>query len=907
MLGQTISHYKILEKIGEGGMGVVYKARDIQLDRLVALKFLATNRLQNPESRQRFIREAKAAAALDHPNICTVFEIGEAEGQIFIAMAYLEGKPLSDLIDHGGPLKIEDVIEIAAQAAEGLEAAHRKGVFHRDIKPANLIVLRATSRSIVKIMDFGLARLAGASKLTRHESSLGTVGYMSPEQAQGRDVDATTDIWALGVVLYEMATGKAPFRGEYDAAVLYSLINEHPQPLTVVRGDAPSELGRITNKCLAKDPRERHQAAAALIADLRTLQRQLELGAAAAPQPDPARPQTTATAASAPAAVLSGANRRWDLVLVAAVVAVMAGVSWWVFRSQTAGAPRPVAYRLSQMTRDEGQARFPALSPDGKLLAYSSDRGGDNQFDVWVQQVAGGEPIRLTRNPALDVQPSFSPDGNHIVFFSERDGGGVYLIPSLGGSERLLTTDDGQDARFSPDGKWVSYAVVYGAGDARLFVIPVTGGASREVNAGLPSVFAPIWSPDSRFLVFSGNETAVVDTSFRPGPSADWYAIPVEGGEVTKLGVADVFRKTGILDADLPRGWASSGTEIVFEADGNVWKIPVSTGDWRIAGPPQRLTAGTGEYNPSSATDGRVAFATRTGSRSIWFLPMDANSGRVTGRLRRVTYGTTYESFPVISRDGKRLVLASDRNGTNDIWLIDLETGEERAVVITPADERRAVISPDGSRLAFQRVEQGRYSVYVAPITGGPEVRVCEHCRSMLTWSPDGESLIVSDGTPESLATLNVATLQTTLIAERQGEYAVFDGVFSPDGAWFAFDMLVAPGLRPIYVVSAREPRPVPQEKWIKVADDYFQGKPWWSPDGNLLYFYSRRDNFECIWAQRLDPATKQPRGDPFAVRHLHDSLRVPNGSFIGYGGAADGLYLVLEEARGNIWLAEPQ
>ena len=271
----TISHYRIIEKLGEGGMGVVYKAIDTKLDRTVALKFLAPDLVSNDESRQRFIREAKAAAALQHPNICTVHEIDEVDGRTFIAMAYLQGEELTKRIEKG-PLSVERLLDIAVQVARGLQEAHSKGVVHRDIKPANIM---DTTTGQAVLMDFGLAQVAAeASKLTREGTTVGTSAYMSPEQTSGEKLDQRTDIWALGVVLYEMATGQVPFQGHYEQAILYSILHEAPKPITALRTGVPPDLERITNKCLAKRAEERYQTVSDLLADLSTLKRSTESG-----------------------------------------------------------------------------------------------------------------------------------------------------------------------------------------------------------------------------------------------------------------------------------------------------------------------------------------------------------------------------------------------------------------------------------------------------------------------------------------------------------------------------------------------------------------------------------------------------------------------------------------------------
>jgi serine/threonine protein kinase/tetratricopeptide (TPR) repeat protein len=283
MIGQIVSHYKIVEKLGEGGMGVVYKAEDTKLKRTVALKFLPPELMRDPGAKERFLHEAQAAAALEHQHICNIYEIDEAEDQIFIVMSCFEGQTLKEKIDTG-PLKIDEALKIAIQAAEGLQAAHEKGIVHRDIKSANIMF---TVKEQTKIMDFGLAKLKGQTKLTKEGSTLGTAAYMSPEQAQGADVDHRTDIWSLGVVLYEMIAGQLPFKGEYEQAVVYSIMNENPEPLTALRTGVPMELERIINKALSKDPSERYQHADDIVVDLKALKRSIDSQAKSGLPPSP--------------------------------------------------------------------------------------------------------------------------------------------------------------------------------------------------------------------------------------------------------------------------------------------------------------------------------------------------------------------------------------------------------------------------------------------------------------------------------------------------------------------------------------------------------------------------------------------------------------------------------------------
>ena len=900
MIGQTISHYKITEKLGEGGMGVVYKAQDTKLDRPVALKFLAPHLLRDEEGRKRFEREAKAAAKLDHPNICTVYEIDEADGRTFIVMAFLEGRPLSERIDEG-PLKLTEALSIATQMAEGLEAAHEKGITHRDIKPDN-VMLMSGSRALVKLMDFGLAQLAGSSKFTREGTTLGTVNYMSPEQAEGAPTGHATDLWSLGVVLYEMVAGQKPFRGDFDQAIVYSIMNEPPEPLTAVRTGVPKELERIVNKCLAKKPEQRYHHTDEVLGDLQAVRDELE------PQPSRVAAQPAAGKRTSPA---------WIGVGAVALLAVL-GLGWWFGRPSEPSVEPPPAYNLTPITQDTGYTGQPALSPDGRLLAFASDRSGKGNLDIYVQQFGGGEPIPLTIDEADDDAPSFSPDGNRVVFRSDRDGGGIYVVPALGGSPRRIA-DGGGNPRFSPDGDRVSYQQVEFSTANQVFlrawIAPASGGTARQVDTNLAWASPRAWSPDGQQLLLVGSKEP---REFGRTIQLDWWLVPAEGGEATSLEVREPFEGAGLVlgsrSFPRPQTWLREGNWLIFDARSqggtrNLWRIRLSPEEGRLLGEPQKLTTGVGEQGASAAQDGRIAFMNVSNNWDIWSLPVDANRAEVSGDPERIVSGLSTDRYPSVSADGRKLVYTSDRAGNNDIWLRDLETNEDTQVTVGPGSEFRGVISPDGTKVVFRRIVRGNTNIYLVHLGRGSEQLLLEDVGSHMDWTPDGKKILFYTNSPIRWKTVDVETGQQQDLGLQHSQHPVHSVRFSPDQNWVSFK-LRSPA-SPVFVSRLIGGVAQDQDQWVSIADSLglSAGKSWWSPDGNTLYVLSREDEFLCIAARSLDPETKKPRGPLRAVQHLHGSLRTVAGApgVSGGGLTANKHYLPLSETKGNIWLAEPQ
>jgi Tol biopolymer transport system component/tRNA A-37 threonylcarbamoyl transferase component Bud32 len=925
MDSDELGHFSLLEKIGVGGMGRVYKARDKRLARFVAIKLLSEARRADADRRARFVQEAKAASALNHPNIITIHEVGEQDGQTFIVMELVDGKPLNELIPRKG-MRLTEALRIAAQVADALTSAHAAGIVHRDLKPANIMV---DAHGRVKVLDFGLAKLfattasatAAADESTKTVAMdqpateegviLGSIPYMSPEQAEGRPVDARSDIFSFGAVLYEMITGQRAFRGESRASTLAAVVEKDPQPPSESSSTTPPELDRLVARCLRKDINRRSQNMADVKLALEELKEESETGKL-----------------QAPSLLAPRRTRQWMLPVFALLVSAIAAAGWWLARVPK----QAMAPTLTRLTSDAGLTTEPALSPDGKLLAYASDRGGEGNLDIWVQQVAGGEAIRLTRDPADDREPAFSADGSQIAFRSDREGGGIYLIPALGGEARLIVKG-GNRPQFSPDGKWIAYWAGHrGTGDpfapgsAHSFVISTAGGAPRQLRPDFAVTRNPIWAPDGRHLLVEGKRSAQA----KELDDRDLWVTPLEDGPAVATGALETFRSLPYSRRSGSGAWLPDG-RVVFSAvlgdGGDLWEVIIKPGTWKVTGVPRRITTGTGLSElPSFASaraggsESRMAFAGLTYNLQIWSLPLPAKGGRATRELRQVTDNPTSTEFGSLSADGTRLVFVRARAGVEHIWMKDIPTGRETDLTPGPAEAFHPRISADGSMVVYNELKERRSFLYTLKISVGTDGtarpnetgKVCEDCQWPWQWTPDGTRILYSPSL-SAPRTIGVWTPETGERLEllRHPQANLYQANASPDGRWVAF--LAASQIQTLYIAPLRRaPPPAPDATpgdWIPVTGDEFRvDKPRWSPDGNLLYFTSDRDTFRCLWGQRLDPQTMRPVGPPMAVYHFHQARRSLTNvglAVLEPAVARDKIVFNLAETTGNIWLAE--
>lgn len=545
MIGQTVSHYRVTDKLGGGGMGIVYRAEDIKLRRAVAIKVLPPDLTRDTVAKERFVQEAQAASALDHPNICTIHEIDETpDGQMFLVMAYYPGETLKAKIERG-PLKLDDALDCAIQIAQALKKAHENGIVHRDIKPANVLV---TVDGLIKVVDFGLAKLLSQSGLTQTGTTLGTVSYMSPEQTLAESVDARSDLWSLGVVLHEMIAGQVPFKGDNQLAVANAIAHGTAPPLTSLRTGVPPELDRVTARALAKSPDDRYQTAADFLSELRQLRRESD-----------GQPSINRTAAGTSSGRAIGTKPRSRIGVGIAALAIAVASLYFVNTRRAAGDATPVLSNPVQVAATVGVEGNPSWSPEG-MIAYDSREG--EGADIWVTQLGGGPPINRTAdNPAPDFFPRWSPDGLQIAFASIRQTGvGIYVMPALAGGARKVAAPlssalspaawspdsseiayavaDGNtillervnlrdskttrvelpgregnariDLAWSPDGKFMAYvdARNYTAQVTQLWILRLADGKAVQFSGGRTNDWSPAWGPDSRTVYFTSNRGA---------------------------------------------------------------------------------------------------------------------------------------------------------------------------------------------------------------------------------------------------------------------------------------------------------------------------------------------------------------------------------------------------------------
>jgi Tol biopolymer transport system component len=716
MIDEVISHYRIIKKLGAGGMGEVYLANDLTLGRQVALKLLPQEHTQDPERLRRFKQEARSASALNHPNILTIHEVGEADGRHFIATEFIDGETLRASLIRTGSMGTAEALHVATQTASALAAAHEAGIVHRDIKPENIMLRRD---GYVKVLDFGLAKLTqtiappgvvssgpDASDAARTQSGmvLGTTQYMSPEQAAAGSVDARSDIFSFGAVLYEMVTGVRAFQGSSPMETVAAILTREPAPLSA---KIPTEFAKVILRCLRKDPARRYQTMADLKVALEDLEE--ESGAVA-----PGR----------------RAWLRHPLMLLALLPALLAGgfLGWRAWRGAKASEPLNAA----PLTALPGIVRYPSFSPDGDRVAFTWSGAERDNPDIYVQQIGAASPVRLTSDPGNDFSPVWSPDGRWIAFLrsrSEASTSEVRLIPSLGGPERKLTEIllRAGTAVTPPHVAWcpdnTCLLVTDSPGPEKpdaLFVISLETGEKRQLTkpaAPASGDTHPSVSPDGHWLVFRRMATLFAGELYRLRLGSGMTG----EGEPTRLTPA-------VLDAQHP-AWMPDSKEVLFSARGTLWRIPVA------GGTPTRIPY-VGEYGLMPA----VSHPTRPGSApslvyirsfedaNIWRIDTSAPGAPASKPPTVSIASTRLESMPQFSPDGRRVAFTSDRSGTWEIWVSDPDGAN--SVQMTSMGAVAAGYphwSPDGKQIAFHSNVDGQWEVYVLPASGGKPRNVTNH------------------------------------------------------------------------------------------------------------------------------------------------------------------------------------
>ena len=764
-VGTRLGPYEITAPIGAGGMGEVYRARDTRLDRDVAVKVIREGVAGSRDRLQRFSQEARAASALNHPNIVTVHDIGSEDGVVFMVMELVEGRSLADALPSGG-FAPADVLRIGIQIADACAAAHARQIVHRDLKPAN-VMMQPDGR--VKVLDFGLAKFveaAGdASSMTQTAAGtvMGTVAYMSPEQAEGRSIDARSDIFSLGAVLYEIATGRRAFPGDTHATVFAALLKEDPPPANLLRGDIPPELGRLLSRCLKKDPDRRVQS----MADLKSALEEIKEETSSAESTKRVEPA-----------------RRSKPMVVAASLCVLAGAGVWAYSTYFRGQATAVETQLVPvpLTTLPGAELAGSFSPDGHEIAFAWN--GENEAnDIYIKSIGPDPPRRLTTNPLPDVNPRWSPDGRHVAFARVLEPGvvAILLVNASGGSERNLgelfpriSIITNFDLAWTGDSKYILAAAGRAVGQpSHLLRVSVETGEVRTIfnaEAGSAGYNSLDVSPDGRRLAASRDDQGTT--------SVDIFDLSGDSNVANQRH----FRQTA---AGAVR-WAPDSRDLLFRISANnpspLFRMSAETG----AVTPL-LWTGVGATHPAiSAGAGRLVFTRNHRDTNIWRLAVGSEP-RPTPE--KIAVSSFREVAPSYSPDGTRLAFHSNRSGLVQIWIANADGTGARQLTssVTPLSTTGTPRwSPDSKWISFDSNTDGTYRVYVISASGGePRVLTTDARGYVSCWSPDGKWVYFTSDRGGRAEIWRAPSEGGT--AEQVTTSGAASPSISPDGRWLYF------------------------------------------------------------------------------------------------------------------------